>query len=152
MKRRALALFLAVCLVAGFAALPTGAAAAPTLVCRITGQPMAPVMVADETAAAPDTERSCCAITPKMGANGSTRYALVAPGCCDLRAIPERDEAPAAIVAAPETAFVAWVPAPPVLLVPPTTEAVTPPSARSEAAPRAPPRSSASPRAPPFFS
>jgi hypothetical protein len=150
MKRRVLALFLAVCLVAGFVALPTGAAAAPTLVCRITGQPMAPVMVADEAAAG--APRSCCVVAAKMGPDGNSRYALTDPGCCDLRTAPERVETPAAIVAAPEIAFVAWSPAPSVLMALPPSEAVTTRLPRSQAAPRAPPRSSVSPRAPPFFS
>jgi hypothetical protein len=152
MKRRALALFLVTCLLAGFA--PSSGAAALTLVCRMTGQPMAPVIVATTTPTAPEADHSCCAVAAAATrADGGTRYVLVAPGCCDLRAAPERAERPAAVIAAaPEVALLAWVPAPPVLLVPPATEAVTLPTARSEAAPRAPPRSSASPRAPPFFS
>jgi hypothetical protein len=118
---------------------------------------MAPVIVATTTPTAPEADHSCCAVAAAAtrADGGTPRYALVlvAPGCCDLRAAPERAERPAAVIAAaPEVALLAWVPAPPVLLVPPATEAVTLPTARSEAAPRAPPRSSASPRAPPFFS
>ncbi len=140
MMRRALSLCTALCLLAGLLAVP----AAPSLVCRMTGAPMAPVAAA----AAP---RSCCAVVSVASSDGTNRLALTSPGCCDLRQAPEQPHTPAvATTVAPF--LVAWLPVPPVLFVPPLNEpAPRAPIARVYA-PRGPPPRSAPSRAPPFLS
>lgn len=140
MMRRALLLYTALSLLVGLLAVP----AAPLLVCRMTGAPMAPVAAA----AAP---KSCCAVISVASAGGTNRLALASPGCCDLRQAPEQPQQPAVTTtAAPFLA--AWVPAPPVLLVPPITESAPRAPIAHEKAPRGPPLRSAPSRAPPFLS
>ena len=81
MMWRALVLFTALCLLAGVPVV----GAAPSLVCRVTGQPMAAIE------AAPDSlpkHLACCAVKRSVAADGTTRFALAAPGCCDLRVTP----------------------------------------------------------------
>lgn len=143
MTRRWLTLCMVLCLLAGaLAAFP----ASPTLVCRVTGEPMPP-------AAATEAHKTCCAVAPAaITAEGATRYRLASPGCCDLRQATERAEQPFVFAAAPEPVSPGWAPAPPVLFVPPVVETVSYAPAIDRSAPRAPPGRSSAPRAPPVLS
>ena len=140
MKRRALALYTALCLLLGLFAAP----ASPMLVCRSTGEPMTLVAGTEERA-------SCCALARTMAADGTARYALAAPDCCDLRQSPERAELPAVTVA-PDAFAAAWAPASPAGFVPPAAPSVSRGPIADESAPRAPPLRSSPPRAPPLLS
>jgi hypothetical protein len=142
MTRRVVAFQIILYLLAAYLVAP----AAPMLVCRMTGQPMRPVV------ATPATRHSCCAVAVTAGADG-TRYALSSPGCCDLR-FTARGEAPvAANPAAPDPpAAPGWAPAPPAIHVPLTGLIAVSPAAQRQDAPRAPPSRPASPRAPPTHS
>ena len=144
LTRPALAIYTAVCLLAGFLAVPSG----PILVCRMSGKPMMPVL-----ASSPEASGSCCDVAVAVGADGTVRYTLTDPGCCDLRPAIERAEVPAATVQTteiPVPALFCALPVVPIPLVVPVALNVETPR---ESAPRAPPPlSSASPRAPPFFS
>jgi hypothetical protein len=142
MTRRVIAFQIVLSLLAAFLITP----AAPTLVCRTTGQLMTPV------AATPATRHSCCAVVVTTPADGE-RYALTSPGCCDLR-FTSRGTAPiAATNATPNLpALAIWAPAPPTLCALLIEVITTPPSAERQDAPRAPPSQAASPRAPPSLS
>ncbi|MDX1931749.1 MAG: hypothetical protein SFU56_04015 [Capsulimonadales bacterium] len=143
MLRRVLALHTVLCLLATFFTLP----AAPTLVCRMTGEPMPPV-VADA-----ENRDSCCAVAVTVGADGSDRYALTSPGCCDLRITPDHEQPPAVAAVTPDLGpSAAWVPAPPAIGVPVTTEVAVMPFLLTSVAPRAPPVGAVPARGPPFFS
>lgn len=120
--------------------------AVPTLVCHLTGRPMAAV------AATLTTRHSCCAVAVTDGRDGA-RYALTSPGCCDLRyaahpkmsasAPPDRPDFPVVSVLVSRSA----------VSYPPATETVVNAVAdRRQDAPRGPPPRAVSPRAPPALS
>ena len=136
MIRRTLSLYTALCLLAGTFALP----AAPLLVCRITGSPMAGV-----SAEVQPQEKSCCAVASTLAANGSIRFALTDPGCCDLRQSQDPAELPA-VTTVPDVNAVAWTPTPPVIYLPPAAAKVSSAPVADESAPRGPPLCTASPR------
>jgi hypothetical protein len=143
LTRRALALTTLFCLLIGLLAVPRG----PMLVCRITGMPMAPVLVSAE-----DDLDSCCDVEVSLRTADSIQYELAAPGCCELRQDAGHVPAPAIPAAGPDTFAVALVPVPPTLPVPVMTPVTVEREVKGESAPRAPPVISSSPRAPPFFS
>jgi len=103
-------------------------------------------------AAQAQPHNACCAVATVAAPDGTTRYALVSPGCCDLRQAPQKAEQPTVVASLPPFAMVAWVPAPPVLFVPPLTEAAPPAPVTHETAPRGPPLRSSASRAPPVLS
>ncbi|MES2463141.1 MAG: hypothetical protein V4671_21365 [Armatimonadota bacterium] len=140
--RRSLALTTVLCLLIGLMTIPRG----PLLVCRITGVPMPPVVVT-----ATGQKDSCCDIAASLEIDGTVRYSLAAPGCCDLR----QDSDPAPISATPSAGVewsVAVLSVPHALPVPTLVTVTVQTHLMCESAPRAPPLSSASPRAPPFVS
>lgn len=144
MIRRVVAAYTILCLlaVAVFAATPT----VPTLVCRITGRSMTPVVANSET------RRSCCAVAVTEAAD-CVRYALTAPGCCDLR-FSAHGKAPLAVnPSAPDVPVAAILATAPTIAHIPVTVAIAAPyaSARQDV-PRGPPPRSCSPRAPPSIS
>lgn len=143
LTRRALALTTLFCLLIGLLAVPRG----PLLVCRITGMPMAPVVVSAE-----DKRESCCDVEVSLRTADSIRYELAAPGCCELRQDAGHAPAPVIPVTGPDSFAVALVPVPPTLPVPVMTTVTVEREVERESAPRAPPVLSSSPRAPPFFS
>jgi hypothetical protein len=143
LTRRVLALNTIFCLLIGLLAVPRG----PILVCRITGAPMAPVVVR-----AGDDPATCCGVTPALAAGDTVRYELTAPGCCDLRQDSDPASPPAIPLAGPETPAAALLPAPVAVPVPRMAAAIAPFEIARESAPRAPPPRSNSPRAPPVFS
>jgi hypothetical protein len=120
--------------------------AAPTLICRMTGQPMTP------TGAMGATRPSCCAVAVTIGADGE-HYTLTRPGCCDLR-FAARHQAPAGTSPVPSDllAQTAWMPVLPALPTPVAEAVSSIPEPNRQDAPRAPPRCSAPPRAPPTLS
>lgn len=128
-KRRLLAFYIALCVLAGIAAIP----AAPLLVCRYTGKPM------------PREARACC-VTPPAGGD-----ALDAACCCRIAQAPQQADAPAALPV-PFAAAVAWAPAPPALFPPTTAASAACRRATNSSVPRAPPPRSGPARAPPAFS
>ena len=123
--------------------------AASVLVCRLTGQPMAPIEAAPEALPA---ELACCAVKRSRGPDGRARLELAAPGCCDLSVTPGRPEQPTASVPVVAPFALALAPAPELVLAPPIAEVVAPAPVVSDASPRGPPGRPTSLRAPPFFS
>ena len=141
MKRQLLALFTALCLLAGSFAVPAKA----MLVCRMTGQAMEPVP--EERA-----HGSCCGAKLTASTGGSLRYELSNPGCCELRQSPERREPPALKATVPDVLPVAALNEAPWLIAPRLANVVPLVSITDEVAPRGPPLLSASPRGPPVLS
>lgn len=141
MKRRLAALFTALCLLTGTLVIPAKA----EMICRITRQVMRPV-------AQDRVQGSCCGVTLTASADGSLRYALSRPGCCDLQQSPQRSELPATVAVTPDGVAVATLPDVPILPTPLRGEAILPSPVVEESAARAPPIPRASPRAPPVLS
>lgn len=143
MARRVLAFYTTFCLLAAFFARPV----LPTLVCRVTGQPM-PLVVAN-----PHNEGSCCAVAEQVDASGRSHYALTSPGCCDLHVPPDRAQSPAVASSAPDFGLlVAWVPARIAAPLPVAAVIASPPILFTQTAPRAPPVETVRGRGPPPFS
>ena len=146
MKRRALSLCLAVCLLAGL--LVPASAAVPVLVCRMTGGPMAPVPAAEAT-----RTTACCAVAPVLQPDGTVRLALTHPGCCDLQITAERAEQPVTVTpTVPHQAVAALLPTTAVAFTPPSFELYVRAAVGNDAPPRGPPLCSSPSRAPPFLS
>lgn len=144
LTRPLLALYTTLCLLVNLLVIPSG----PVLVCRMTGEPMAPVVA--KTA---EEHSSCCAVSASIASDGTTHYALTAPGCCDLRQSVERTNLTAVSPTALEFPIALLVTAPSAIPLPQLTKVIVQVEVPRESAPRAPPLlSSASPRAPPFFS
>ena len=114
----------------------------PVLVCRMTGQEMAPVY------ASIDTETSCCTIAMGQRADGSVHYELTDPGCCDLRVLTEREPIPATLSVPVLPAVAVLFSAPPVP-IPGTVVFVAFSPATNVTSPRGPPPDTASSRGPP---
>lgn len=146
MVRRRLTWFLVLVLLSG--SIPVQAVS--MLVCRITGQRMAPVEAPPETL---PKAMACCAVKRTTSPSGRTRLELAAPGCCDLSILPARPELPSAAVPVFFSFALALSPAPRVVFTPPMAEATAPSPVLSDAPPRGPPPGRpTSLRAPPFFS
>lgn len=139
MFRRILAFIMTVLLLASY----TPAPAVPLLVCRMTGEPMTPVM-------AEDGDATCCTVERTMSVDGATRLMLTSPGCCDLLQVSERDEPPVAAVAVPPLPVAILVIQPPVVPVYPVDEVPSPAPERDQAVPRGPPGGLTCLRSPPF--
>lgn len=141
---RVLCVWLMACLLTGLFA---RTAAVPILVCRITGLPMAPVVVTGQGAAA----KRCCAVRAELAAD-AVRYRLMAPGCCDLKIVGGNAAKTPAVLTGwemPQPALLALVKS----VVPPAESAHAPVRwASAPAAPRGPPWRPSSPRAPPLVS
>lgn len=147
MARRRLTLVVVSLLLMGM--LPVQAAS--VLVCRFTGQPMAPIEAAPE---ALPQDLACCAVKQTVSPDGTPNLVLAAPGCCDLKVTAERPDMPPATHSV-LTAFVpALTPPSPVVVHAPSIdeELVTPSPVLTDAPPRGPPGRPTSLRAPPFFS
>lgn len=124
--------------------------AASVLVCRFTGQPMAPIQAAPESL---PEDLDCCAVEQTVSPGGTRDLVLAAPGCCDLKVTAERPDLPVATLSLLAASVSALVPGSGLVLAPPTTaEAAAPVPVLSDAPVRGPPGRPASLRAPPFFS
>jgi hypothetical protein len=148
--RRLLSLYVALCLSVGASLLPTESI---RLVCRMTGRPMTPVILAEGANSHP-AGMPCCRVRAARGADGAVRYALAARSCCDLRIGVRRGMLPTAVVA-PTVADspIALAPMIALAVVPPLfTVTVPSPMLERASPPRAPPRPAALLRAPPFVS
>jgi len=159
-RQRATALVTGLCLLLGIFTIP--AAPAARLVCRFTGRPMTPVVVAKRaSAAAREVVRphSCCAVTPTVaasnrmdGAGLRAGWTLSRPSCCKLISSPERPAPPATVSPAAPLIALAWAPAPPRFFASSLEATLPAVPARRLRLPRAPPPRASAPRAPPVFS
>lgn len=144
MLQRVLPYLIVACLLMG---LIPAAPAAPSLVCRFTGQQMEPVLAA-ATQDVPG-HRTCCAVTQVVTPEGESRYALAAPGCCDLRQPQERADLPVAASGPPDLYALIWAPASPTVFSPAVVEVYRPAPVAGCTPPRGPPSRTTAPRAPP---
>jgi hypothetical protein len=143
LTRRALALYTTFCLLFGLLSLPQG----PSLVCRMTGMSMSPVMVT-----APTPHGSCCDVAVVVNGEGEKHYALTSPGCCELRLGVSRTTDPATAPSISEIPVAMLTEIPSVVPLILMTIDNPAPVVAEESSPRAPPIRSASPRAPPQLS
>ena len=140
-NRRAFALLTLLCFAAGLLALPQS----PTLICRLTGAPMPPIV---QSAAKP-APRPCCTVV--VAASGDVAHlTLTAPGCCDLRQGQGGVTLPTTRAALPDLPFATLLPVTAQTPRPPVTACTGSVLVRAQAAPRAPPRFGSPPRAPPL--
>lgn len=157
MNRRLLAFLTALCILAGATMLPA-ATATVTLVCRMTGLPMQPILHEDgklqgKDAASAEMRMPCCVVRVQRGADGDPHFAQDDRSCCDMRVNTKRNALPECPSPAVPNIELAFACEPAVMIVAPRIEAVgLLPVCSNPSAPRAPPRMPASLRAPPTLS
>jgi hypothetical protein len=155
LRRRLLALLLAMCVAGGLIVAPGNAAV--LLVCRMTGRPMAPILrAAGEPEERPDgapPQMPCCVVRVRQDAGGAVHVALATRSCCDLKVSALRTRIPVS-VSPPFLHLPIGVPASPLAIPKPEVTSDRPYArliARA-AAPRAPPWRQSPLRAPPVLS
>ena len=155
MIRRLLIFVMAFCVLVGAAPLP---AATVTLVCRMTGQPMQPILHADDApqarkdTAATEARMPCCVVHVQRRADGEARFTFRENSCCEMRVTSQNAPTPASLpfISGFEMALPPEVAA---VVISPQIEFIeTPPTRFRPSTPRAPPHRLAFLRAPPVLS